>query len=168
MTPSASVYIQSTQTDPEVQARSVIRAGYERLHVMIARLFEPPSETSGEKPGHHTPSLWYSGELRRHLAALDETLYAAAAQVPGTQLLVRALRIGSSALDQRIDALDAAEDGTSAVGAAKAIEAVLSVHHAVEETILLPALVALPGAMLPSLVADFQTLLDGGSLGPLP
>ncbi|WP_019070698.1 DUF2249 domain-containing protein [Streptomyces hokutonensis] len=166
MTSSSGVYIQSTQTDPEVQARAVIRACHERLHAMIATLVEPESVTGGGETCARPPSAWCAGELRRHLAALDETLYAAAAQVPETQLVVRALRISSATLVQRIDALDAAEDSTATSGAAKAIEAVLSVHQAVEEMVLLPALAALPGAVLPLLVADFQTLLDGGSLGP--
>ncbi|HEY9524045.1 MAG TPA: DUF2249 domain-containing protein, partial [Thermopolyspora sp.] len=48
--------------------------------------------------------------------------------------------------------------------AGRATEGALAVQVAIIETVLLPALVALPGADLPTLVEDLTTVLGGGRL----
>ncbi|MEU1694408.1 DUF2249 domain-containing protein [Streptomyces hirsutus] len=190
MTQSSGVFIQSTQTDPVVRAGAVIRTEYERLHALLTTLVEPqPTAGAGDGEGNGTgdaegapdrattaspasasasvtttATTGVVGEIRRHLTASAETLHAAAAHAPESRLLVSALRIARSALDRHVDALDAAGDSASATAAAQRVEAVLSVHRAVEEDVLLPALAALPGGVLPPLVADYETLLRGGSL----
>ncbi|MEF9907806.1 DUF2249 domain-containing protein [Streptomyces sp. P9-A2] len=188
MTQSSGVFIQSTQTDPVVRAGAVIRTEYERLHALLTPLVEPqPTAGAGGGEGDGTgdaggapdrattasptpasaattATMGVVGEIRRHLTASAETLHAAAAHAPETRLLVSALSIARSALDRHIDALDAAGDSASAAAAAQRVEAVLSVHRTVEEDILLPVLAALPGGVLPPLVADYETLLRGGSL----
>ncbi|MET8221565.1 DUF2249 domain-containing protein [Streptomyces hirsutus] len=194
MTQSSGVFIQSTQTDPVVRAGAVIRTEYERLHALLTTLVEPqPTAGAGDGAGDGegsgtgdaegapdrattaspasasvsvttTATTGVVGEIRRHLTASAETLHAAAAHAPESRLLVSALRIARSALDRHVDALDAAGDSASATAAAQRVEAVLSVHRAVEEDVLLPALAALPGGVLPPLVADYETLLRGGSL----
>ncbi|MFE9923375.1 DUF2249 domain-containing protein [Streptomyces sp. NPDC005774] len=177
MTQSSGVFIQSTQTDPVVRAGAVIRTEYERLHTLLTPLVEPQPTAgagNGEKDGTGdaegapdrvtTAATGVVGEIRRHLTASAETLHAAAAHAPESRLLVSALRITRSALDRHVDALETAGDSASAAAAAQRVEAVLSVHRAVEEDILLPALAALPGGALPPLVADYETLLRGGSL----
>jgi uncharacterized protein (DUF2249 family) len=85
-------------------------------------------------------------EARRYLVAADEALYAPAAGAAGTRSLVRALRVAAQEAGERGDA--------SALG----------VVFALEEKVLAPELDALPGADLPTLVADLGTLLDGGEL----
>ncbi|GAA4227243.1 hypothetical protein GCM10022254_14470 [Actinomadura meridiana] len=112
----------------------------------------------------HEPGLaagFCAGELRRHLAAADEALYGPAAGAPETRLLIRALRATSAEIDRRIGTLDTAADPAAAT---RALGAVLSVHLAVEETVLLPALAELPGADVGLMVTDLRTLLDGGRL----
>jgi uncharacterized protein (DUF2249 family) len=102
--------------------------------------------------------------LRRYLAAVDEALYAPAAGAAETRLLIQALRPTAADLGHRIDVLSAARDVDSATASTLAIEAVLASHLTVEQTVLLPALAALPGADLAILTADLQTLLGGGEL----
>ncbi|GHD85467.1 DUF2249 domain-containing protein [Streptomyces naganishii] len=92
-------------------------------------------------------------ELRGYLEACDRTLYGAASGAAETRLLVRALRTSASALHRRLDA--------SGDGDAPAPEALLDAHLLMEEEVLLPALLALPGADLPLLVADLEGLLKG-------
>lgn len=136
---SSEIYIQATDTDPTVQAQAEI------LRIQ-ARLLGTPGNVRAD-------------ELLSYLAAADEALYAPAAGAPATRLLIRALRISSTALAQCSDALSSTE-----VGAAQTVEILLAAHLAVEGTVLLPALADLPGADLSALRSDLQTLLDGGRL----
>lgn len=146
------VFIQATETDPAVRATAVVRQIHDRLRDRLASL-------AGHEPG--IVAGFCSGELRRHLAAADDALYAPAAGAPETRLLVRALRATAAEIDGRIDALATAGDPA---GAARVLGSILAVHLTVEETVLLPALAELPGADLGLVVADLQTLLDGGCL----
>ncbi|GGX93219.1 DUF2249 domain-containing protein [Streptomyces anandii] len=90
-------------------------------------------------------------ELHRYLDACDRTLYGAASGAAETRLLVRALRTSAAALRRRLDP----------AGDAPAPEALLDAQLLMEEEVLLPALLALPGADLPLLVADLEGLLRG-------
>jgi uncharacterized protein (DUF2249 family) len=164
VTSSSEIYIEATETDPAVRARAAVREVHRRLRAGLAAAGEPPLGAGSRESAHPALLAFCTGELRRYLAAADLTLYAAASGAAETRLLVRALRSGAAALDEHIEALAAAGDTDSAVALARAIEAVLAVHLATEETVLLPALAALPGADLPTLVADLQAVRDGGSL----
>ena len=162
MAPSSDIHIQATETDPAVRARAAIRAAHRRLLAGLATsITSAPDPADAARP---TPAEYCTGPLRGHLAATDATLYAAASGAAETRLLVRALRATSAELGERVDALAGAGDSETATALARGIEAVLTVHLAVEETVLLPALAALPGAGLPELAEDLQTLLDGGTL----
>ncbi|MFI0408437.1 DUF2249 domain-containing protein [Actinomadura sp. 3N508] len=146
------VFIQGTGTDPAVSAAAAVRHIHDRLRGRLASLAD------------HEPGIaegFCAGELRRHLAAADEALYAPAAGAPETRLLVRALRAAAAEIDRRIGALGTAADPAAA---ARTLAALLSVHFTVEETVLLPALAELPGADLGLMTADLRTLLDGGRL----
>ncbi|WP_326698402.1 DUF2249 domain-containing protein [Streptomyces sp. NBC_01754] len=164
MAPSDDIHIEATETDPAVRARAAIHRGQRELLAELAAFTGPePADGYGDSV-HAELTGFCTGELRRHLAAADGTLYAAASGAVDTRLLVRALRGGLAALDARIDTVAATGDAAAAVPLARAVEAVLAVHLEVEETVLLPALATLPGADLPALVADMRTLLDGGRL----
>ncbi|GAA1861322.1 DUF2249 domain-containing protein [Actinomadura bangladeshensis] len=146
------VFIQATETDPAVRAAAVVRHIHDRLRNRLASLAD------------HEPGIvagFCAGELRRHLAAADEALYAPAAGAPETRLLIRAMRTTAAEIERRIGVLDPSGDPAAF---ARNIGSVLAVHLTVEETVLLPALAELPGADLGLLVADLQTLLDGGRL----
>lgn len=105
-----------------------------------------------------------TGTLRRYLEACDQALYAAGAGAAETRLLVRGLRLTAARLERHIEALAAAEQPADVTVAAAAIEAVLAAHLVLEHDVLLPGLGALPGADLPTLVADLEILLAGGRL----
>lgn len=168
MTPSSEIYIQATETDPTVQAEAAIRAGHHRLLAALrpkaASLAEPQQSADAREAARTAVTEFCATEVRRHLAASDQALYAPAAGAAETRLLVRALRTTAGALNDRIDALSRTGDADASAALVQSIEAVLAVHLAVEQTVLLPALADLPGADLPSLTEDWTTLLDGGSL----
>lgn len=168
MASSSDIYIEATETDPAVRAQVAIRAVHQQLRIGLAAFTESEPVAGSQKVVHAALVDFCSGELRRHLVAADQTLYAAASGAAETRLLVRALRTTTAALNARIEALSATDDTASGTAVAQAIEAVLAVHLAAEETVLLPALAALPGADLPALVTDMLTLLAGGELDHPP
>lgn len=138
--------------DPDGRARARVERTHRRLLAEATRL-DPPAL-----------AFFCTAEVRRHLACAQQTLYPAASAAAETRLLVRALRIGRRTLDRLIDTLAAAGDPASAAATGRALAAALEAHLTVERTLLLPALAALPGADLPALVDDLQTLLHGGRL----
>ncbi|MEU8454918.1 DUF2249 domain-containing protein [Streptomyces griseoaurantiacus] len=165
MAPSSEIYIESTDTDPAVRAQSALHHTQQRLQGRLATLteVEPEAAEAGESV-RAALTEFCAGELRRYLSAADRTLYATASGAAETRLLVRGLRTTGGMLDRDVDRLSTAGDAASATTLARAIEAVLRAHLAVERNVLLPALVGLPGADLPALVGDLDTLLAGGTL----
>lgn len=168
MTPQSEVHIQATETDPHVQAKEAIRSRHHRLvsalRPKVALLAELRLEADAREAARASLHAFCAGEVRRHLAATDQALYAPAAGAAETRLLIRTLRATTAALGDRIDALSSTEDADTSATLARGVEAVLATHLAVELAVLPAALAALPGADLPALTADWLTLLDGGSL----
>ncbi|GAA2155005.1 DUF2249 domain-containing protein [Actinomadura napierensis] len=152
----SDVFIQATETDPAVRAAAEVRSVHRRLLDRLTALVE-------QEPGQHHTVLagFLGGELRRHLAAADKALHAPASGAPETRLLVRALRTTAAEIEALVRAFPSAADP---VRAARDLAAVLAVHFTVEETVLLPALAAMPGADVGLLAGDLRTLLDGGRL----
>ncbi|MER6925070.1 hypothetical protein ABT314_40175, partial [Streptomyces spiralis] len=85
MPPAAEVYIQATDTDPDVRARAVVEEAHRRLLDRLTALTE-----SGEEPTDA-----FTEGLGRLLTATEQSLYAAASGAAETRLLVRALRAAS-------------------------------------------------------------------------
>ena len=164
MTPSSEIYIDATETDPAVRAQAALRSTHQRLHGRLVTLVEVEPVAAAGESARAALVGFCGGELRRYLDACDQTLYAAAAGAAETRLLVRALRTTSGLLGRNIEALSSAADAAAAVSVARAIEAMLLAQLTVERAVLLPAVAGLPGADLPTLVADLHTLLDGGRL----
>ncbi|WP_194904705.1 DUF2249 domain-containing protein [Catenulispora rubra] len=163
MSSPARVYIQATQTDPNIHAQTAIGLIHERLRSRLAELTEASVHVTRGEPVQAGPELC-ARRVRLHLTATDEALYAPAAGAAQTRLLVRALRTAAAAFDPLITALSTASDADRAAGAARSLDTVLAVHFAVEQSVLLPALADLPGADLAALAADLGTLLEGGRL----
>ncbi len=165
---SFEVHIRNTATDPAVQAEAAILAAHRRLLAGLrpktALLTELRLGHAAREQARTAVTDYCTGEVRRHLAATDQALYAPAAGAAETRLLIKALRATSSAVGARIDALASADAADAAAAAAQDVAGLLTVHLSVEEAVLLPALAALPGADLPLLAADFETLLEGGRL----
>lgn len=162
------IFIQATETDPYVAAAAAVRAGQRQLlDDLRAKLVAlTATHLNHEALEAARTALIESCDagVRRHLDAADQALYAPASGAAETRLLIRALRNSASALTSRIDTLAAANEAADAAGVACGIEALLSTHFAIEQEVLLPALGALPGVDLPSVVEDWHTVLDGGSL----
>ncbi|TYB48951.1 DUF2249 domain-containing protein [Actinomadura chibensis] len=152
---ASEIYIASTDTDPAVRARAALARVQQGL---LDRLAESAAPRPDADTARGELIDLCTGELRGYLAASYQTLYAAASGAAETRLLVRALRETASAITARIDALAAGNPSPAAV------EALFAAHVDVERNVLLPALGELPGADLPALVADFETLLGGGRL----
>jgi uncharacterized protein (DUF2249 family) len=170
MSSAAGVYIQATETDPAVQAEAAIRGIHQRLQSGLAELSDLMVGGADEDLVSAAAAR-FGGQLRRHLVATDEALYAPAAGAVETRLLVRALRAASASFNPLIDALSTATGSDSAATvaattatAARDLQAVLSIHFTVEQSVLLPALAALPGTDLTVLATDLATLVDGGRL----
>lgn len=168
MTTSADIYIQATDTDPDLRARRRIEAENNRLLAQLrskaaavtgARLGDDAFDTACAAVAH-----FCTVDLRRHLDATDQVLYASAAGAAETRLLVRSLRATVRSLDRRVVGLAEADSEDVAAALTRGIEAVLEVHLTVEQEVLLPALAALPGVDMPTLAADRTTLIEGGRL----
>lgn len=167
MTLSSEVFIQATETDPALQAGAVIRSGQQRLlaalRPKVALLTELELGPDAREAAQATLTDFCTGPVRRYLNTIDRALYAPAAGSPETHLLIRALRTAATALDQDIDALARTDDAHRAKAIALSIEAHLTTHLAVEQTVLLPAL-DLSGGELAAPAANFTTPVDGGHL----
>ncbi|EHN79186.1 MULTISPECIES: DUF2249 domain-containing protein [Streptomyces] len=156
MAPAADVYIQATDTDPDIQAQAVVEEAHRKVLEALAAL-------TGSEPAAET-GTGFAVQLRDLLTATDQTLYAAASGAAETRLLVRALRAAADTIGRHADSLTAATDGGEPSGAVRVLEGMLTVHVGMERAVLLPALAALPGVDLSALVGDFTTVLEGGRL----
>lgn len=152
---SVEIHIEATDTDPVVQARTALHDAQRRLLERVDTA--PPGQASGSGAA--------AEEVRRHLQAADDALYAPASGAPRTLLLVRALRASAAALARQCDGSSrTARTDAGTAPSAEGLRAALDLHFAIEREVLLPALAELPGADLPYHVADLHTLLDGGRL----
>lgn len=164
MSSSSEIHIESTGTDPAVRARSALHQIHRRLQGSLATLIEVEPVADAGEAVRTALTEFCAGDLRRYPSACDRTLYATASGAAETRLLVRSLGTTAGVLDQHIDQLSAADDAASATSIARSVDAILRAHFLVERTVLLPALVNLPGADLPALLSDLNTLLGGGHL----
>ncbi|AXL92797.1 hypothetical protein C4J65_34325 [Streptomyces sp. CB09001] len=156
MAPAADVYIQATDTDPDIRAQAVIEEAHRKVLERLSALTGPGAAAES--------AAAVAGQVRVLGAATDRTLYAAASGAAGTRLLVRALRAAADAIGRHADSLTAATDDGERSGTARVLEAMLTVHLGIERAVLLPALAALPGVDLSALAGDFATVLAGGRL----
>jgi len=157
--PAAEIFIQATETDPDVIARGAVLEAHARLRSGLAELTtEQP--VADDAPRSAELADFCVQELRRYLVTADQGLYAPAAGADETRLLVAALRVGVAALEARIAELTAA-DPVAAARLGVMIAAALDLHLQIEESILLPALAGLPGADPSLLAADLRAAGDG-------
>jgi uncharacterized protein (DUF2249 family) len=158
--PASEIYIQATDTDPDVIARGVVREAHERLRSGLAELIAEHSVVDGVQSQSAELADFCLHELRGYLVTADRDLYAPAAGDDETRLLVDALRVGAAALDAQIDQLAAAQSVDGArLGVM--IAAALDLHFQIEESVLLPALAGLPGVDPSLLAADVRAYLAG-------
>jgi uncharacterized protein (DUF2249 family) len=154
--PASEIFIQATETDPDVIARGVVREAHGRLRSGLAELIAARPVVDGNP---HLVDFCLQ-ELRRYLVTADRDLYAPASGDEETRLLVDALRVGAAALDAQIDQLAAAHS-VDAARLGVTIAATLDLHLQIEESVLLPALAGLPGVDPSLLAADMRAYLAG-------
>jgi uncharacterized protein (DUF2249 family) len=150
--PASEIFIQATETDPDVIARDAVHEAHERLRSGLAELID------GARSAELVDFCLH--EVRRYLVTADRDLYAPASGDDETRLLVDALRVGAAALDAQIDELGAA-GSVDAARLGVMIAAVLDSHLQIEESVLLPALAGLPGVDPSLLAADLRAYLEG-------
>lgn len=157
---ASDIFIQATETDPDVIARGVVVEAHRRLRSGLVALTAPQQVAGGPEPQSAELVDFCLHEVRRYLVTADQNLYAPASEDDETRLLVDALRVGSAALNALIDELvtvgpvDAARLGVL-------VAAALSLHLQIEESVLLPALAGLPGVDPSLLTAELRAYLAG-------
>lgn len=160
---ASEIFIQATETDPDVIAQGVVREAHERLRSGLGELAPAQSVVDGDPPRSADLVDFCLREVRRYMVTADRELYTAASGDDETRLLVGALRIGAAALDAQIDEL-AAADADDAARLGLMIAATLDLHLRIEESVLLPALAGLPGVDPLLLAADLRAYLAGKQL----
>ncbi|MFI6833828.1 DUF2249 domain-containing protein [Kribbella sp. NPDC050241] len=158
--PASEIFIQATETDPDVIARGAVQEAHERLLTGLAELITAQAIAQGAEPRSAELVDFCLHEVRRYLATADRDLYAAASQDDETRLLVEALRVGAAALNTQIDEL-AAAGPVDAARLGVMITATLDTHLQIEESVLLPALAGLPSVDPSLLAAGLQAYLAG-------
>ncbi|TCC44872.1 DUF2249 domain-containing protein [Kribbella pittospori] len=145
--PGAEIFIQATETDPAVIARTAARAAHERLRSRLAELTAPGCHPLAADLAH-----FCRHEVRQYLVDAERDLYAPASKPADGRPLVDALRVGSAALNQQINDLavgsasDSARIGSMIAGA-------LDLYLRIEESVV-PVLVELAGPERSALAAD--------------
>ena len=158
--PASEIYIEATETDPDVIARGVVHEVHERLRSGLAELSTTHAADGTDQRSSAEIVDFCLHELRRYLAVADRDLYAPAAGDAETRLLVGALQIGAAALNAQIDDL-AAAGAVDAFRISVAIAAALNVHLQIEESVLLPALTGMRSVDPSLLAADLRACLAG-------
>lgn len=158
--PASEIFIQATETDPDVIAQGAVREAHERLRSGLAEVTAAPPGTGPAQPRSAELVDFCLHEVRRYLGTADRDLYAPASGDDETRLLVNALRVGAAALDAQIDELTAA-DPVDAARFGVMIAATLDVQLRIEESVLLPALAGLPDVDPLLLAADLRAYLAG-------
>lgn len=158
--PAAEIFIQATETDPDVIARGAVREAHERLRSGLAELSTVQAVAQGADTQSAEMVDFCLHEVRRYLATADRDLYTPASGGDETRLLVDALRVGTATLNAQIDEL-AAASSVDAASLGVMIMAALDLHLQIEESVLLPALAGLPGVDPSLLAADLRAYLAG-------
>jgi uncharacterized protein (DUF2249 family) len=104
---------------------------------------------------------WLRAELVPHATAEERTLYPAAAELPGTRLLVEAMLAEHVLIHRLVADLDAAHSPVAAAAVAKALETVFDSHLAKENDQLIPALVSSSRYSVAEMLEGMHELLGG-------
>lgn len=168
MKTTSEVYIEGTADDPAVRSRTwldernreLLSAAGSKTALLTELRLAPEQRQAAQA----SLLACCTDRIQPHLAVLDSVLYAQAAGATQTRQLVRALRIQHRIIDDHVHALATADTAQSAAAAAHSVVTVLATCVEIQRELLLPALAALPGADLPALAHDVDTLLGGGEL----
>ncbi|MEU4607319.1 DUF2249 domain-containing protein [Kribbella sp. NPDC023972] len=157
---ASEIFVQKTETDPDVIAWGAVREAHERLRSSLAELTAVQSGAGGAQPRSTALTDFCLRDVRRYLVTADRDLYAPAAGDNETRILIEALRVGAAALDAQIDEL-AVANPVDGARLGVMIAAALDLHLRIEESVLLPALAGRPGVDPVRLAAEVQAYLAG-------
>lgn len=162
------IHIRETATDPARQAQHTLRdRGGELLAELTAKVAlatELQLRPADREDAREALIDFCVRRVVRYLMATDRVLYSVAAGAAETRLLVRALRAQHDLVAARISALKRADSSAEVASSAHALVGLLQICNHVEQTVLIPALVDLPGVDLHALVDDIGILRAGGAL----
>lgn len=151
-----------TQADAQNAVLARIRAHHDQLGrtmsdhaVTIARSID---RLTSPAPRQAVLAAFCADEVLPHAMAEEKTLYAAAAGLPATELLVRAMLDEHAALQELAGDLATATAPGEIVSASSALNALFQAHLKKENDVLLPALAA-HGVDLESLLGDAHEIL---------
>lgn len=168
MTSTSDVYIEGTENDPVVQAVTWLSGRNDELlaeaRAKSALLTELRLEPVDRQSAQTDIVAFCTDAALPHLIAADHALYAPSAGAIPTRLLVRALQTHHRIITDHVRDLARANTADAARAAARAVVTTLAACLEIQRSILLPALVDLPGIDLPTMARDFDTLLSGGQL----
>jgi uncharacterized protein (DUF2249 family) len=157
--PASEIFIQATETDPDVIARGVVREAHERMRTGLAELTTAQPISGGEQPRSADLVDFCLHDLRQYLVAADRDLYMPAAGDAETRLLVDALRVGAAALNTQID--DLAAGGSDAAQISVMIAAALDLHLQIEESTVIDVRQIARGGRHPRVFARYASLAPG-------
>lgn len=103
---------------------------------------------------------WCRRELEPHAEAEEATLYPAARQQPGTQLLVRAMSHEHGLLRHLVTRLAGRDDATTLAANAGALNILFGAHVTKENELLLPTIAADLHVSLADLLAQMHAVLE--------
>lgn len=168
MTSTQDVFISGTEGDPVSRARTELdeRAGEltAELSDKVATAAVLEHDTYHRQQARNRLAAFCYERVLPYLDALDRAVYAVAAGASETRLLVRGLRAQRPLVVSAVADLERATDIADIGAAGHTVLALLDASRAVEREVLWPALGALPGVDLPTVVADLDTVLAGGTL----
>jgi len=166
---TSEIHLSGTTDDPSVRAQAGLRDRGEEMVSELAAKVELATELRLSSVDREEARIrlvtFCTQRLLRHLEVTDQVLYAVAAGAAETRLLVRALRIQHRLITKEIENLNRADGRADlVVAAAHALLTLLEECLQIETLVLLPAIAALPGVDLATLVEDTDILLQGGIL----
>ena len=148
------IFIQATDTDPAVIARTAMRETHRRLRDRLAELTQ---SAAGQRPVADLVDFCRN-ELRDYLVVVERDLYAPASGVAETRLLADALLIGHAVINSQINDL-AVATASEAVRIATMIAGALDLYLRIEESAA-PVLADLAGVDSSLVEADQQGVVD--------
>lgn len=156
--PAEEIYIEATETDPAVMARTALRDEHRRLRSRLAELTTvKPLGTADQTPAADLVEFCRH-ELREYLLAADRDLHAPAFGRVEGQLLVDALGVARAALDGQINDL-AVASSSETVRIGTMIEGALDLYLRIEEFVR-PVLAELSGVDHPAVAADSRATVE--------
>lgn len=144
-------------------AQAVVRHHSELAAALAGYVAHLLDAADGDRPmaqaSHEALVTWLHGELLPHAHAEEAVLYPAAAAMPAGKLLVEGMIGEHRAIAALVAELEDATSPVAAAAAARALQAVFTIHLAKENDLVVPLLVAAEGVSVAGLLAGMHDLV---------